>query len=139
MALFIMFLLLQAFVDKFSRDLSLETQQFGVTVQCVLPGFVATNMSRFKPSLTVPSAKQFVRGHMNTLGLEVSSPGYWVHKIQVTKRHHVPYLVPRFSKNLLISFFPDRLVQYRLKIRSPHGGTCRLVRFVLDPNESRAS
>jgi len=75
--------LLKAFVEKFSRDLSLETQHFGVTVQCVLPSFVATNMSRFKSSLTVPSPDQFVRGHMNTLGLEVSSPGYWVHKIQV--------------------------------------------------------
>ena len=73
----------KAFVEKFSRDLSLETQHFGVTVQCVLPSFVATNMSRFKSSLTVPSPDQFVRGHMNTLGLEVSSPGYWVHKIQV--------------------------------------------------------
>lgn len=73
----------KAFVEKFSRDLSLETQHFGVTVQCVLPSFVATNMSRFKSSLTVPSPDQFVRGHMNTLGLEVSSPGYWVHKIQI--------------------------------------------------------
>ena len=76
--------LFQAFVEKFSRDLSLECAHLGVTVQCVLPGFVATNMSRFKSSLTVPSPTQFVRGHMNTLGLECSSPGYWVHKIQVT-------------------------------------------------------
>lgn len=73
----------KAFVDKFSRDLALEAQHVGVTVQCVMPGFVATNMSRFKSSMTVPSPKQFVRGHMNTLGLEVSSGGYWVHKIQL--------------------------------------------------------
>lgn len=73
----------KAFVEKFSRDLALETQHFGVTIQCVLPGFVATNMSRFKSSLTVPSPKQFVKCSMNTLGLEVSSPGYWLHKIQM--------------------------------------------------------
>jgi len=73
----------KAFVEKFSRDLALETQHFGVTVQCVLPGFVATNMTRFKSSLTVPSPRQFVRCSMNTLGLEVSSPGYWVHKVQI--------------------------------------------------------
>ncbi|KAK4028928.1 very-long-chain 3-oxoacyl-CoA reductase-B [Daphnia magna] len=73
----------KAFVEKFSRDLSLETRHFGVTVQCVLPSFVSTNMSKFKSSLTVPSPTQFVRGHMKTLGLEVSSPGYWVHKIQI--------------------------------------------------------
>ena len=73
-------------MEKFSRDLALETQHFGVTVQCVLPSFVATNMTHFKPSLTVPSPKQFVRCSMNTLGLEVSSPGYWVHKIQVNQK-----------------------------------------------------
>jgi len=77
----------KAFVEKFSRDLSLECAHLGVTVQCVLPGFVATNMSRFKSSLTVPSPTQFVRGHMNTLGLECSSPGYWVHKIQIGLYH----------------------------------------------------
>jgi len=73
----------KAFVEKFSRDLQLECLHLGVMVQCVLPGFVSTNMSRFKSSLTVPTATQFVRGQMKTLGLEVSSPGYWVHKIQL--------------------------------------------------------
>jgi hypothetical protein len=93
--------LFQAFVEKFSRDLSLECAHLGVTVQCVLPGFVATNMSRFKSSLTVPSPTQFVRGHMNTLGLECSSPGYWVHKIQVTGELSFTVPVP-----LLTPFFP---------------------------------
>jgi len=73
----------KAFVEKFSRDLSIECAHLGVNVQCVLPGFVATNMTHFKSSLTVPSPQQFVHGHMKTLGLEVSSPGYWVHKIQI--------------------------------------------------------
>jgi len=89
----------KAFVEKFSRDLALETQHFGVTVQCVLPSFVATNMTHFKPSLTVPSPKQFVRCSMNTLGLEVSSPGYWVHKIQIGFYHFCLFFIrPVFER-----------------------------------------
>ena len=74
----------QAFVHKFSEDLALEYAPFGVTVQCVLPGFVATNMSRIKrPSMKVPTPTAFVQGQMKTWGLELSSAGYWVHKLQV--------------------------------------------------------
>ena len=71
---------------KFSEDLALEYAPFGVTVQCVLPGFVATNMSRIRrPTLKVPTPKDFVKGQMKTLGLELASAGYWVHKLQVMK------------------------------------------------------
>jgi len=74
----------KAFVFKFSEDLALEYAPFGVTVQCVLPGFVATNMSRIKrPTLKAPLPEVFVRGQMKTLGLELYSAGYWVHKLQV--------------------------------------------------------
>lgn len=74
----------KAFVYKFSEDLALEYSAHGITVQCVLPGFVATNMSRIKrPTLKAPLPKDFVRGQMRTLGLELASPGYWVHKLQV--------------------------------------------------------
>ena len=74
----------KAFVYKFSEDLALEYAPHGVTVQCVLPGFVATNMSRIKrPTLRAPLPKDFVRGQMKTLGLEFASAGYWVHKLQV--------------------------------------------------------
>lgn len=77
---------MQAFVYKFSEDLALEYAPFGVTVQCVLPGFVATNMSRIRrPTLKVPTPKDFVKGQMKTLGLELASAGYWVHKLQVIK------------------------------------------------------
>jgi 17beta-estradiol 17-dehydrogenase / very-long-chain 3-oxoacyl-CoA reductase len=74
----------KAFVHKFSEDLALEYAPFGITVQCVLPGFVATNMSRIKrPTLKAPLPKDFVQGQMKTLGLELASAGYWVHKLQL--------------------------------------------------------
>ena len=74
----------KAFVHKFSEDLAIEYAPFGITVQCVLPGFVATNMSRIKrPTYKAPLPRDFVRGQMKTLGLESFSAGYWVHKLQV--------------------------------------------------------
>lgn len=38
----------KAFVDKLSADLAAEAAPRGVTVQCVLPGPVATKMSKIK-------------------------------------------------------------------------------------------
>lgn len=74
----------KAFVHKFSEDLAIEYAPFGITVQCVLPGFVATNMSRIKrPTYKAPLPRDFVRGQMKTLGLESFSAGYWVHKLQL--------------------------------------------------------
>jgi len=74
----------KAFVYKFSEDLALEYAPFGVTIQVVLPGFVATNMSRIRrPTLRAPLPKDFVRAQMKTLGLELASAGYWVHKLQL--------------------------------------------------------
>lgn len=73
---------------KFSEDLALEYKPSGIVVQCVLPGFVATNMSRIKrPTLKVPTPADFVKGQIKTLGLELASAGYWVHKLQVSTRH----------------------------------------------------
>ncbi|KAK2703091.1 hypothetical protein QYM36_018374 [Artemia franciscana] len=75
----------KAFVHKFSQDISLEYRPYGVTIQCVLPGFVATNMSRIRrSSLSIPTPEKFVKEHLKTLGLEVWSAGYWCHNLQLT-------------------------------------------------------
>lgn len=74
----------QAFVEKFSRDLSAEVKPLGVTVQTVHPGYVSTNMtSNMKPSLLSPTSDTFVAATLRTLGLEDRTAGYWTHKIQV--------------------------------------------------------
>jgi hypothetical protein len=50
----------------------------------VLPGFVVSKMSRYKkPAFRIPLPRDFVRGHMRTLGLEFASAGFWVHKLLV--------------------------------------------------------
>ncbi|KAK4028992.1 hypothetical protein OUZ56_022009 [Daphnia magna] len=72
----------KAYVYKFSEDLALEYAPLGIKIQCVLPGFVVSKMSRYKkPAFRIPLPRDFVRGHMRSLGLEFASAGFWVHKI----------------------------------------------------------
>lgn len=68
------------FVAKFSEDLSREYKQFGIIIQCILPGYVATKMSKIsRTSLMVPSPKTFVSSAIKTVGLQTYSNGYLPH------------------------------------------------------------
>lgn len=61
---------MQAFADKFSRDLAAECRPSGIIIQSVLPGFVATKMPKTegKSSFFVPSPSTFVTANLKTLG-----------------------------------------------------------------------
>jgi len=72
----------KAFVHKFSEDLALEYGPYGITVQGVLPSYVVTNMSRIKRATwRFPMPNSFVESQMKTLGLEMYSAGFYMHKI----------------------------------------------------------
>jgi 17beta-estradiol 17-dehydrogenase / very-long-chain 3-oxoacyl-CoA reductase len=71
------------FVDLFSRSLHAEYQSKGIIVQSVLPSYVATKMSKIKKAtFMVPTAKDYVKGAMKTIGVETRTYGYWTHKLQ---------------------------------------------------------
>ncbi|XP_015783010.1 very-long-chain 3-oxoacyl-CoA reductase [Tetranychus urticae] len=71
----------KAYVDYFSRALHLEYESKGIIIQSVLPAFVATAMSRMRPSLFVPNASKYVRSTLSTVGFENRTYGFWVHKL----------------------------------------------------------
>ncbi|XP_040266594.1 very-long-chain 3-oxoacyl-CoA reductase [Bufo bufo] len=72
----------KAFVDFFSRGLHAEYKSKGVTVQSVLPFFVATKMSKVrKPTWDKPSPEDYVRSALNTVGLQTQTNGYLAHAI----------------------------------------------------------
>ncbi|XP_069595228.1 very-long-chain 3-oxoacyl-CoA reductase [Ranitomeya imitator] len=72
----------KAFVDFFSRGLHAEYKSKGVTVQSVLPFFVATKMSGIrKPTWDKPSPEDYVRSALNTVGLESRTNGFLPHAI----------------------------------------------------------
>ncbi|KAL2725435.1 very-long-chain 3-oxoacyl-CoA reductase-like [Vespula squamosa] len=80
----------KAYVIKFSADLAAEVAQNGVTVQCIVPGPVATKMTKVKKSTwIIPNADKFVEATLKTVGIESLTTGYPPH-----------YLIYGFMKSL---------------------------------------
>lgn len=73
----------KVFVDFFSRCLNAEYSSKGVIVQCVLPYYVATKLSKIrKPNVFAPSPTTYVRQALGTVGVESRTMGYWSHALQ---------------------------------------------------------
>ncbi|KAL0123299.1 hypothetical protein PUN28_005677 [Cardiocondyla obscurior] len=70
----------KAYIDKLSADLATEAAPRGVTVQCILPGPVATKMSKIKrPTWMAPTPETFVKSSLKTVGIESRTTGYPPH------------------------------------------------------------
>lgn len=96
----------QKFVEKFSRELNTEYSGRGkhgtnITVQCVMPGYVATKMSKIaRTSWLVPSPDTFVRSALQTTGLETITTGYLPHTLMVS--YNIITCVSRTSMLLVV-------------------------------------
>lgn len=78
----------KAYVVKLSADLAAEAEPKGVTVQCIIPGPVATKMSKIKkPTWMAPSPEKFVDSTLKTIGIELCTTGYAPHAIMVGFMH----------------------------------------------------
>ncbi|KAL6256850.1 hypothetical protein P5V15_011786 [Pogonomyrmex californicus] len=72
----------KAYIDKLSADLATEAALRGVTVQCILPGPVATKMSKIKrPTWMAPTPEKFVEASLRTVGIESRTTGYPPHSL----------------------------------------------------------
>ncbi|XP_067152415.1 very-long-chain 3-oxoacyl-CoA reductase [Apteryx mantelli] len=72
----------KAFVDYFSRGLHAEYKSKGITVQSVLPYYVATKMSKIrKPTFNKPSPETYVRAALGTVGLQSQTNGCLPHAL----------------------------------------------------------
>lgn len=73
----------KAYVDFFSRALQQEYEKKGIFIQSVLPFMVVSKLSKVrKPSALVPTANQYVRAALSTVGSETRTFGFWSHKLQ---------------------------------------------------------
>lgn len=89
----------KAFVDKFSDDLQTEYRRNNIIVQSVLPGFVATNMSKIKkPTWMSPSPDRYVRSTIRTVGISGQTTGYYPHAIMKLVIDSLVYISPSFGK-----------------------------------------
>jgi Dehydrogenases with different specificities (related to short-chain alcohol dehydrogenases) len=82
---------LQAFIDKFSKDLACEYGKCGIVIQCILPGYVATKMSKIRRSTWMaPAPDVFVECAVRKIGIQQHTTGYFPHSLMV--RHAVKML-----------------------------------------------
>ena len=71
------------FVDCFSQCLAYEYQKKGIIIQCIMPSFVATKLSKIRrPTLMAPSPQTYVKSSLKTIGRSYRSYGYVFHAIQ---------------------------------------------------------
>lgn len=67
----------QAYVDRLTKDLAVELEPFGVTVENQAPFYVATKMSKIRrPRLDAPSPKSWVATGMRQIGCATSVLGH---------------------------------------------------------------
>lgn len=89
----------KAYVDRFTEGLSYEYGRKGVTVQCILPGYVVSNMSKIRrANLMAPMPDAFVASALSRLGIESRTTGYWSHDLLLWS---VDTLMPKWLSKYL--------------------------------------
>lgn len=72
----------KAYITKLSTDLAIEFSSSGITVQCVIPGPIATKMSKIrKATWMAPTPEKFVETTLKTVGIELVTTGYPPHSL----------------------------------------------------------
>lgn len=104
----------KSFVDSFSRSIAYEYAKKGITIQSVLPGFVASKMSKIrKPTLMAPSPQNYVRSQLNTVGLDGQTTGYWTHELQFYITQNVFPIVFGRSLTSNIAFHQMKILRHK--------------------------
>jgi len=83
----------KAFMNTYSESLHYEYKEFGIHVQCQLPAFVATKMSKIRnSSFFVASPTAYARSFVSKIGYEPIVISYWTHALQLGAALH---LIPK--------------------------------------------
>jgi len=89
----------KAYVDFLSRSLNLELAAKGITVQCQVPYFVVSKMSKLrKATLFAPMPSVWARAAVAAIGKGASVVPYWPHAVQ----HFVMTALPEFLVSKLV-------------------------------------
>lgn len=93
----------KAFADKFTEDLAAEYEHQGIIIQSVLPGFVATNMTKMKKgSFMAPLPKQFVESALATVGFAGHTTGFLPHAILQFSAQLLDFIAPSLSRGVTL-------------------------------------
>ncbi len=91
----------KAYLDFFSRSLHYELASKGVSVQCLVPYFVTSKLSKIRhTSITTPSPRGFAIAAVNSIGYEATHVPYWAHRLQDAVMQSLPtWLLARLVLN----------------------------------------
>lgn len=104
----------KSFVDVFSRSIAYEYAKKGIIVQSVLPGFVATKMSKIRKAYWMaPTPEHYVRSQLKTVGLDGQTTGYWSHELQYYFTQHVFPIIYDRSLTSNIAFNQMKLLRHK--------------------------
>ena len=106
----------KAYVDCFSANLAMEYEKKGVTVQCVLPGYVVSNMSKLRrPSLIAPTPDTFVASALKRLGVVRRTTGYWSHDLMIGVTSMLPVWLAEWSSYSVLSGIRRKAIKNKEK------------------------
>ena len=89
----------KVYVQFLSEALALEYGPKGISVQCCVPAFVTSKLSKIrKPSITTPTPATFAKSLVAAIGYETVSIPYWAHAIQL----YIFGLVPSALSNSFV-------------------------------------
>lgn len=71
----------KVYVDYFAQALATEYRKDGIFVQSVTPHFVASKMSKMRPSMTVPTPEAFAKSAVNKIGNVECTNGFFWHDV----------------------------------------------------------
>ncbi|GAB1601706.1 very-long-chain 3-oxoacyl-CoA reductase-B-like [Argonauta hians] len=99
----------KAYVTYFSEGLSSEYSDKGVIVQCVMPFYVTTKMSKIrKSSLMIPTPKSYVKSALTALGMSTSTHGYLTHNL-------LGWIVQKVPTSLLTWYVKNQHLGFRAR------------------------
>lgn len=102
----------KAYVDFFSRSLDIEYKSKGIDVQCQIPYFVTSKLSKIKKSsATVPDPKTFARAAVSQIGYEASTVPFWSHSLQ----HRLLQSMPTFALSRYLMMLHQSIRKRALK------------------------
>ncbi|KAJ0242905.1 Very-long-chain 3-oxoacyl-CoA reductase 1 [Hirschfeldia incana] len=99
----------KTYVDQFSKCLHVEYKKSGIDVQCQVPLYVATKMTKIRrASFLVASPEGYAKAALRFVGYEPRCTPYWPHAL-------MGYVVSALPESVFESFNRKRCLQIRKK------------------------
>ncbi|KAL1130245.1 hypothetical protein AAG570_013183, partial [Ranatra chinensis] len=93
----------KVFVSKFTDDLATEYKRHGLIIQCLVPGYVATKLSKIRePTWMAPSPTNYVSSALKTVGIHKHTTGYYPHTLLLNSINLMKSISPNIVEWMVV-------------------------------------